>query len=147
MKTKFQIPIPLKMLIANEISFSFPKKVFRKGENILIDIDKCEDLCNKETHFEFYLVQYILYQTDIEFCCFKTKEKRKHTILGAMESTCQTKYTQSIEIPENIPSTIEYLDNLKIRYALEVYIDNFKFKFPIWIGDFYRNEGDPLVEG
>lgn len=71
------------------------------------------------------------------------QEKYKANVIGIMESATEPIYTHSIQIPDTIPSSLETVEYIKIRYVLKVYINNReKLKFPIAIGDYYRNEGE-----
>ncbi|KAL5278288.1 hypothetical protein ACFFRR_003119 [Megaselia abdita] len=135
----FDSNIPLKINICSTNTVSFPKNVFRVGEYILVNIDIDEVREKKKTRImKFYLVQYIWYQSKKQ-CGTRQKKKQKGNVEEILISTSDFIYKQGIRIPDNIPTTLEYLEIIKIRYILKIYIDNQKFKLPIVIGDYYQS--------
>lgn len=102
-----------------------------------IDIDEVREK-KKNRIMKFYLVQYIWYQSKKQ-CGSRYKKKQKGNVEEILISTSDFSYRQGIRIPENIPTTLEYLEILKIRYVLKIFIDNQKIKLPIAIGDYYQS--------
>ncbi|KAL5278281.1 hypothetical protein ACFFRR_003116 [Megaselia abdita] len=129
---------PIKVNISTQNTVSFPKYDFILGEPIFIDIDIDElGLNKKDRKIIFCLVQYIWYHSN-ERCGSVNKKKEKTNILRIPIVTSESIYNSCFRIPPTIPTTMEYLDIIKIRYALKIYVDKEKFKCPIVIGDYYQ---------
>lgn len=102
-----------------------------------IDIDEVREK-KKDRLLKFYLVQYVWYQSKKQ-CGSRFKKKQKGNVEEILANTSDFSYKQGIRIPENIPTTLEYLKIIKIRYVLKIFIDSQKFKLPIVIGDYYQS--------
>ncbi|KAL5278284.1 hypothetical protein ACFFRR_003118 [Megaselia abdita] len=122
----------------SENNVEFPKRVFRRGEYILIDIDIDENLGKKNRTMEFYLMQYINYKSK-ESCFYRLEKSKTSEIQNFSLKTEDFQYKQSFLVPSNIPSTFEFKEDiLTVSYVLKVYVNGKKFKFPIVIGDRYQ---------
>lgn len=91
----------------------------------------------KESKIKFCLVQYIWYHSRKQ-CGSTSNKKEKINVLKFPIITAESIFNECIRIPENIPTTMEYLDIIKVRYVFKIYVDSEKFKLPITIGDYYQ---------
>ncbi|KAL5278279.1 hypothetical protein ACFFRR_003115 [Megaselia abdita] len=131
----FEFNFPLKIHISSTNKVTFPKNVFRTGENIMIEVNIDQNIPSGK--MDFFLVQYIFYQADNWITRLEQKEKNSVVIIRRRTSS-ETIYQECIKIPDNVPTTLEYLEILKIRYFIKIVINGKKFKLPIVIGDFYK---------
>uniref|UniRef100_T1GHS0 Arrestin C-terminal-like domain-containing protein n=1 Tax=Megaselia scalaris TaxID=36166 RepID=T1GHS0_MEGSC len=134
----FEANIPISIHIGPTKTVTFPKNVFRVGEHILIDINIDETKEKKDRSIKFFLVQYIWYQTKENCHSCRSQRKQKGNVIEFPVITSDYNYKQSIRIPDNLPTTLEYIEVIKIRYLLKILINKKKFKFPIVLGDYYQ---------
>lgn len=86
--------------------------------------------------FEFYLVQNIFYRSGYLFVSKRGKQEEKD-IFKEVKTTEDTVFKETLRIPKDIPSTLDYLNVIKITYVFRCFIDYHRFEFPIVIGDYY----------
>lgn len=125
------------MNVSSISSVSFPKQEFILGELVFMDVDIHDvGVRRNARRIVFCLVQYVWYHSDKWMETHK--KKNKSYILKIPIITSESMYNAPIRIPPTIPTTLEYLDIIKIRYVLKIYVENEKFKCPIVIGDYYQ---------
>lgn len=125
-----------------EDQVDFPKKVFRRGEDILVNINIDEMLGRKKRKIGFHLMQYTNFKYEVSLlCCYTLEESFKIEVMNYAVKTQDLQFMQSFLVPTDIPSTFEYKDDrITVSYVVKIYVDRKKFKFPIVIGDFYRQD-------
>lgn len=130
--------MPIKVNVSSISTVLYPKQDFILGELVFMDIDIHDTGTKRKVRrIVFHLVQYVWYHSDTE-CGRIYNKKKKNDILTIPIITSESIYNVPIRIPPTIPTTLEYFDIIKIRYALKIYVDNEKNKCPIVIGDCYQ---------
>lgn len=123
---------PLTIMVGDGINVYFPKQSIVRGSAVTVEVKSTEEKKIKTKTITIHLMQYFTYE--VSGACSKYQKIKKYTALKVPITTTDD-CRDTFQIPRNIQKSLnfDFLEIIRIKYVLKVYVNREKFKFPIVI--------------